>query len=50
MLLLTLFLQFGSGCLVYLSKPDGSFLQRSVAELLPASFGPEELSMKRVSG
>ncbi|TNN64446.1 Cytidine deaminase [Liparis tanakae] len=39
--------EFGSGCLVYLSKPDGSFLQRSVEELLPASFGPEELSMKR---
>ncbi|KAF0035130.1 hypothetical protein F2P81_012888 [Scophthalmus maximus] len=33
---------------VYLSKPDSSCLKMTVDELLPVSFGPEDLSMKKV--
>ncbi|TDH14192.1 hypothetical protein EPR50_G00041880 [Perca flavescens] len=40
--------EFGSNCDVYLSKPDGSYLKMKVDELLPVSFGPEELSLKKV--
>ncbi|XP_054472257.1 cytidine deaminase b [Anoplopoma fimbria] len=40
--------EFGLNCEVYLSKPDGSYLKMTVDELLPVSFGPEELSMKKV--
>ncbi|XP_040890188.1 cytidine deaminase b [Toxotes jaculatrix] len=40
--------EFGSNWDVYLSKPDGSCLKMTVDELLPASFGPEDLSMKKV--
>ncbi|KAL7407308.1 hypothetical protein ABVT39_006635 [Epinephelus coioides] len=40
--------EFGSNWDVYLSKPDGSYLKMTVDELLPVSFGPEELSMKKV--
>lgn len=40
--------QFGSDWDVYLSKPDGSYKRMTVDELLPASFGPEDLSMKKV--
>uniref|UniRef100_A0A8C2WKC6 Cytidine deaminase n=1 Tax=Cyclopterus lumpus TaxID=8103 RepID=A0A8C2WKC6_CYCLU len=40
--------EFGSKWDVYLSKPDGSYLKMSVDELLPVSFGPEDLSMKKV--
>ncbi|XP_068455130.1 cytidine deaminase-like [Clinocottus analis] len=39
--------EFGSNWDVYLSKPDGSYLKMSVDELLPVSFGPEDLSMKK---
>ncbi|TSL61180.1 Cytidine deaminase [Bagarius yarrelli] len=35
--------EFGLHWEVYLSKPDGSFIKNTVAELLPVSFGPEEL-------
>ncbi|XP_062254266.1 cytidine deaminase b [Platichthys flesus] len=40
--------EFGSNWDVYLSKPDGSCLKMTVDELLPLSFGPEDLSMKKV--
>ncbi|XP_074532472.1 cytidine deaminase b [Halichoeres trimaculatus] len=40
--------EFGSDWTVYLSKPDGSYLKMTVKELLPVSFGPEDLSMKKV--
>ncbi|XP_041672823.1 cytidine deaminase b [Cheilinus undulatus] len=40
--------EFGSNWTVYLSKPDGSYLKMTVNELLPLSFGPEDLSMKKV--
>lgn len=42
------FNQFGSDWDVYLSKPDGSYRRMTVDELLPVSFGPEDLSMKKV--
>ncbi|XP_071385018.1 cytidine deaminase b [Centroberyx affinis] len=40
--------EFGSSWEVYLSKPDGSYVKMDVSELLPVSFGPEDLSMKKV--
>ncbi|KAM4613881.1 cytidine deaminase b [Polymixia lowei] len=40
--------EFGSSWEVYLSKPDGSYVKMDVNELLPVSFGPEDLSMKKV--
>ncbi|XP_060898037.1 cytidine deaminase b [Labrus mixtus] len=40
--------EFGPNWTVYLSKPDGSYVTMTVNELLPASFGPEDLSMKKV--
>uniref|UniRef100_G1PFK9 Cytidine deaminase n=2 Tax=Myotis TaxID=9434 RepID=G1PFK9_MYOLU len=35
--------EFGSNWDVYLTKPDGTYVLRTVQELLPASFGPEDL-------
>lgn len=35
--------QFGLQWEVYLSKPDGSFIKKTVKDLLPVSFGPEDL-------
>ncbi|XP_010754014.3 cytidine deaminase b [Larimichthys crocea] len=40
--------EFGPNWDVYLSKPDGSYLKMTVDELLPTSFGPEDLAMKKV--
>ncbi|KAK2862340.1 hypothetical protein Q5P01_001873 [Channa striata] len=40
--------EFGLNWDVYLSKPDGSCLKMTVEELLPVSFGPEDMSMKKV--
>lgn len=40
--------EFGKNWDVYLSKPNGSYLKMTVDELLPASFGPEDLSMDKV--
>ncbi|XP_029989408.1 cytidine deaminase b [Sphaeramia orbicularis] len=40
--------EFGPNWDVYLSKPDGSYLKMTVDELLPVSFGPEDLSMSKV--
>nr|XP_046240213.1 cytidine deaminase b [Scatophagus argus] len=40
--------EFGLNWDVYLSKPDGSSLKMTVNELLPNSFGPEDLAMKKV--
>ncbi|KAM8917420.1 cytidine deaminase-like [Spinachia spinachia] len=40
--------EFGSNWEVYLSKPDGSYQRMTVDELLPVSFGPEQLDMKRL--
>ncbi|XP_016094440.1 cytidine deaminase-like [Sinocyclocheilus grahami] len=49
MLLLFSPIQFGANWDVYLSKPDGSYVEMTVEELLPASFGPEDLEMKKVN-
>ncbi|KAK5872754.1 hypothetical protein PBY51_013427 [Eleginops maclovinus] len=40
--------EFGLDCDVYLSKPDGSHRKMTVDDLLPVSFGPEELHMNKV--
>ncbi|XP_064825271.1 cytidine deaminase-like [Oncorhynchus masou masou] len=40
--------EFGANWDVYLTKPDGSYIEMKVSELLPVSFGPEDLSMKKV--
>ncbi|CAN9512360.1 unnamed protein product [Ophioblennius macclurei] len=40
--------EFGPNWDVYMSKPDGSYRKMRVDELLPASFGPEDLSMKKM--
>uniref|UniRef100_A0A8C1LPH8 Cytidine deaminase b n=1 Tax=Cyprinus carpio TaxID=7962 RepID=A0A8C1LPH8_CYPCA len=37
------FMRLGANWDVYLSKPDGSYVEMSVEELLLASFGPEDL-------
>uniref|UniRef100_A0AAQ4NXG2 Cytidine deaminase n=1 Tax=Gasterosteus aculeatus aculeatus TaxID=481459 RepID=A0AAQ4NXG2_GASAC len=39
--------EFGSNWDVYLSKPDSSYRRMTVDELLPVSFGPEQLSLRR---
>lgn len=41
------YLQFGANWDVYLSKPDGSYVEMRVEDLLPASFGPEDLKLKK---
>lgn len=41
-------LQFGANWDVYLSKPDGSYVEMRVEELLPASFGPDDLKVKKI--
>ncbi|XP_038819385.1 cytidine deaminase-like [Salvelinus namaycush] len=40
--------EFGASWDVYLSKPDGSYVEMNISDLLPVSFGPEDLSMKKV--
>ncbi|XP_051027915.1 cytidine deaminase [Acomys russatus] len=35
--------EFGTDWAVYMTKPDGTYVVRTVRELLPASFGPEDL-------
>ncbi|TKC53105.1 hypothetical protein EI555_014701 [Monodon monoceros] len=35
--------EFGTDWAVYMTKPDGTYIVRTVQELLPASFGPEDL-------
>ncbi|XP_040843652.1 cytidine deaminase-like [Ochotona curzoniae] len=35
--------EFGTNWDVYMTKPDGTYVVRTVQELLPASFGPEDL-------
>ncbi|XP_053432947.1 cytidine deaminase [Nycticebus coucang] len=35
--------EFGTDWAVYMTKPDGTYVVRMVQELLPASFGPEDL-------
>ncbi|KAL6483549.1 hypothetical protein MHYP_G00084210 [Metynnis hypsauchen] len=39
--------EFGLEWDVYLSKPDGSFIKMTVEELLPESFGPNDLKRKK---
>lgn len=41
-------MQFGLKWDVYMSKPDGEYQKMTVEELLPVSFGPDDLSMKKV--
>ncbi|XP_062842637.1 cytidine deaminase b [Trichomycterus rosablanca] len=40
--------EFGGSWMVYLSKPDMSYVEMTVEELLPESFSPEDLKKKRV--
>ncbi|XP_026162041.1 cytidine deaminase-like [Mastacembelus armatus] len=40
--------EFGKNWDVYMSKPDGKYQKMTVEELLPVSFGPDDLSMKKV--
>ncbi|XP_008588855.1 PREDICTED: cytidine deaminase [Galeopterus variegatus] len=35
--------EFGTNWAVYMTKPDGTYVVSTVQELLPASFGPENL-------
>lgn len=35
--------EFGTNWAVYMTKPDGTYIIRTVQELLPASFGPEDI-------
>ncbi|XP_069466554.1 cytidine deaminase isoform X2 [Ambystoma mexicanum] len=35
--------EFGADWEVYLTKPNGTYIMRTVRELLPLSFGPEDL-------
>lgn len=37
------FFQFGTDWAVYMTKLDGTYVVRTVRELLPESFGPEDL-------
>ncbi|XP_030632116.1 cytidine deaminase b [Chanos chanos] len=37
--------EFGVDWKVYMSKPDGTYILMSVEELLPVSFGPEDLKI-----
>ncbi|XP_031423660.1 cytidine deaminase b isoform X2 [Clupea harengus] len=39
--------EFGASLDVYMSKPDGSYEETTVDALLPRSFGPEDLQMKK---
>ncbi|KAM3872115.1 cytidine deaminase a [Diretmus argenteus] len=39
--------EFGEQWSVLLSKPDGSYIEMTVDELLPVSFGPDDLKKKR---
>uniref|UniRef100_A0A3B1IC54 Cytidine deaminase b n=1 Tax=Astyanax mexicanus TaxID=7994 RepID=A0A3B1IC54_ASTMX len=39
--------EFGATWDVYLSKPDGSYVEMTVEELLPGSFGPDDLKMNK---
>ncbi|XP_028261345.1 cytidine deaminase-like [Parambassis ranga] len=41
--------EFGVKWDVYMSKPDGQYQKMTVDELLPVSFGPDDLSMKKES-
>lgn len=36
--------QFGSNWIVYLTKPDGSYKETSLSELLPLAFSSEHLA------
>ncbi|XP_066547223.1 cytidine deaminase a [Amia ocellicauda] len=40
--------EFGTDWDVFLSKPDGTYVQMTVDELLPMSFGPDDLKRKKV--
>ncbi|XP_037355878.1 cytidine deaminase [Talpa occidentalis] len=35
--------EFGCTWAVYMTKPDGTYMMKTVQELLPVSFGPEDL-------
>lgn len=48
-LFLFLPIQFCANWDVYLSKPDGSYAEMTIKELLLASFGPEDLETKKVN-
>ncbi|XP_069039920.1 cytidine deaminase a [Lepisosteus oculatus] len=40
--------EFGTGWDVFLTKVDGSYVRMTVDELLPMSFGPDDLKKKKV--
>ena len=42
-LLPVLLLQFGTDWDIYLTKADGTYIVKRLEELLPLSFGPEDL-------
>ncbi|XP_078614954.1 cytidine deaminase-like isoform X2 [Branchiostoma floridae x Branchiostoma japonicum] len=42
--------EFGTNWTVYLTKPDLSYRAMTVGELLPCSFGPEDLDKPKVKG
>ncbi|XP_055979618.1 cytidine deaminase [Sorex fumeus] len=35
--------EFGTNWAVFMTKPDGTYITKTVQELLPASFGPQDL-------
>ncbi|KAM6979739.1 cytidine deaminase-like [Aplochiton taeniatus] len=41
--------EFGESLEVYMSKPDGSYKKMDLSDLLPVSFGPEYLTIKKAS-
>lgn len=41
--------EFGTSWDVYMTKPDGTFQKMTVNELLPLSFGPDDLSKEKES-
>ena len=43
-----IFFQYGLDWDVYMTKPDGSYLNMKVRELLPLGFTPEDLEKPRV--
>lgn len=36
--------EFGTHIVIYLTRPDGTYVEKTLEEILPLSFGPEDLS------
>uniref|UniRef100_A0A665WYQ7 Cytidine deaminase n=1 Tax=Echeneis naucrates TaxID=173247 RepID=A0A665WYQ7_ECHNA len=41
--------EFGTKWDVYMTKPDGKYIKMTVEELLPRSFGPEDLTEEKMT-